>query len=71
MGEVWSEITEEFKQEGVRPITPDLDCIQSVEDVVISKIQGVIGTQNNILESSKQVYFKLIIGLKGRREDLL
>ncbi len=55
MTEVWYEITEELKQEGVRPISPDADFITCAERISSEKIKLVIDQQNDILKNSQLV----------------
>ncbi|KAI8913594.1 armadillo-type protein [Gorgonomyces haynaldii] len=41
IGEVWSEIAQEMKYERVRPISPDADCLNCVEECVQKKVEAV------------------------------
>ena len=45
IGEVWTEIGEELKYQGIRPISPDLDCIKAVEDCILKKAEHVYKKQ--------------------------
>lgn len=55
IGEVWDEITQEFKVQGVRPISPDLDCLMSVKETVQTKLETLVDCQNNLIEKEMQV----------------
>jgi hypothetical protein len=49
------EISNELDYEGVRPVTPDNDCIQSVKTVIIQKSQAVQAKQIEVLNMQTEV----------------
>ncbi|XP_071812719.1 cilia- and flagella-associated protein 69-like [Apostichopus japonicus] len=53
-GEVWSEITEELTQEGVRPVTPDQEALAVIGRASQELASLVIDMQEEILESETQ-----------------
>lgn len=56
VGEVWDEITQEFEEEGLRPITPDIDCIKAIELIVKTKVSAIILQQKEIIQQSKSAF---------------
>ena len=54
IGEVWCEITEELRVEGVRPVSPDIHCIESIELVLKEKIDGVVQKQTEYSKGKDQ-----------------
>ncbi|KAI9333936.1 armadillo-type protein [Zopfochytrium polystomum] len=48
IGEVWDEISDELDYEGVRPVSPDLDCILTAKLVVREKAKAVQLKQQEI-----------------------
>ena len=41
IGEVWVEISDELAFEGIRPISPDQECIETVKEIFLGKVEGV------------------------------
>ncbi|KAL2913810.1 hypothetical protein HK105_206689 [Polyrhizophydium stewartii] len=54
IGEVWAEIADELAFEGIRPVSPDLDCIQTVHQVVLKKAEGVLQRQMDLRRKSDE-----------------
>ncbi|KAJ3108221.1 hypothetical protein HDU97_001755 [Phlyctochytrium planicorne] len=50
IGEVWDEIASELYVEGIRPVTPDVECISTAKAVIIEKAQVVQTKQKDILQ---------------------
>lgn len=53
-GEVWNEITDELKQEGVRPVTPDEEALAVIGRASQELASLVVDLQVEILESESQ-----------------
>ncbi|XP_064647870.1 cilia- and flagella-associated protein 69-like isoform X2 [Lineus longissimus] len=51
LGEVWTEIFEELEQEGVRPVTPDQEALETIQRAVEERAQGCALTQAELLEA--------------------
>eukprot|EP00842_Homolaphlyctis_polyrhiza_P006983 jgi/Hompol1/874/HPOL_005283-RA len=54
IGEVWIEIADELEFEGIRPVSPDLDCINTVKQVIVKKAEGVYNKQTELLRKSDE-----------------
>ncbi|KAI9346986.1 armadillo-type protein [Obelidium mucronatum] len=54
IGEVWEEISEELDNEGIRPISPDLDCINTAKQVIVEKAQAIQGKQADFIKRKNE-----------------
>ncbi|KAG2465018.1 GTPBA protein, partial [Polypterus senegalus] len=54
VGEIWHEISSELKEEGIRPTTPDLKDLETIEHVTAEVGEKVIILQAEILENQQQ-----------------
>ncbi|KAM6958962.1 cilia- and flagella-associated protein 69 [Aplochiton taeniatus] len=54
MGEVWSEISRELALEGVRPITPDKEALDTIVKLSEATAQRVIAEQSSMLEQQEK-----------------
>ncbi|TPX40959.1 hypothetical protein SeMB42_g03105 [Synchytrium endobioticum] len=54
LGEVWEEICNELDHEGVRPVTPDLECVQISKQVQIEKSQVVQQRQLELVKKKTE-----------------
>ncbi|XP_064410355.1 cilia- and flagella-associated protein 69 [Latimeria chalumnae] len=54
VGEIWHEIETELKEEGVRPISPDLEALHSVSKLSEHTSKKVAALQAEMLESQQQ-----------------
>ncbi|KAJ3409452.1 hypothetical protein CcCBS67573_g01272 [Chytriomyces confervae] len=50
IGQVWEEISQELEYEGIRPISPDLDCIKTATQVIVDKARAIKQKQNEIIQ---------------------
>ncbi|OAJ40742.1 hypothetical protein BDEG_24442 [Batrachochytrium dendrobatidis JEL423] len=55
IGEVWLEIADELKFEGIRPVSPDQDCINTVHAVIKKKAEGVYQRQSEIQRKADEI----------------
>lgn len=44
-GEVWNEVAEELAQEGLRPVTPDQECLTEILHTHEGKAEETLKTQ--------------------------
>ncbi|TPX32808.1 hypothetical protein SmJEL517_g04137 [Synchytrium microbalum] len=54
LGEVWEEICGELDQEGVRPVTPDLDCVLTSKQVQLEKASTVRQRQLDLVKKKME-----------------
>ncbi|KAI8607701.1 armadillo-type protein [Chytriomyces sp. MP71] len=54
IGQVWEEISEELDHEGIRPISPDLDCINTAKQVIVEKARAIKNKQMDIVEKKSE-----------------
>ncbi|KAJ3346620.1 hypothetical protein HDU83_002823 [Entophlyctis luteolus] len=54
IGQVWEEISDELDYEGIRPVSPDLDCILTAKQVIMEKARAIIQKQDDIIEKAAQ-----------------
>ncbi|KAI8849132.1 hypothetical protein BC829DRAFT_199904 [Chytridium lagenaria] len=54
IGEVWDEIDHELYIEGIRPVTPDIECIFTAKSVTTEKSQIVQNKQKEILKKKAE-----------------
>ena len=54
MGEVWKEVKNELGYNGVRPITPDQEAIETIERATLERARGVAVLQRELLGAEKQ-----------------
>ncbi|XP_074659218.1 cilia- and flagella-associated protein 69-like isoform X2 [Tubulanus polymorphus] len=54
LGEVWTEVVKELEMEGVRPVTPDQECLETITRAIEERAQGCALTQGELLEAQKQ-----------------
>ena len=59
IGEVWTEISDELEFEGIRVVSPDLDCLNTVKDVISMKAQDVKSRQLELCRKSQEVIFEM------------
>ncbi len=57
IGEVWTEISKELYFENVRPVTPDLECIQQVQQEIEMKVKTAQAIQLDSISQSLKVQF--------------
>jgi len=69
MGEVWKEVKNELGYNGVRPITPDQEAIETIERATLERARGVAVLQRELLGAEKQQDLidekELYVELKG------
>ncbi|KAH6587539.1 hypothetical protein BASA50_002951 [Batrachochytrium salamandrivorans] len=58
IGEVWIEIADELGFEGIRPVSPDQDCIDTVRSVLQTKYDSVYQRQTEIQRQSDEMKHK-------------
>ncbi|KAJ3068861.1 hypothetical protein HDU99_003087, partial [Rhizoclosmatium hyalinum] len=54
IGEVWEEISDELDYEGIRPISPDLDCINTAKQVIVEKAQAIQQKQADLIKRKNE-----------------
>ncbi|KAJ3211204.1 hypothetical protein HDU82_006437 [Entophlyctis luteolus] len=54
IGQVWEEISDELDYEGIRPVSPDLDCILTAKQVIMEKARAIIQKQDDSIEKAAQ-----------------
>lgn len=54
MGEVWTEIHLELEQEGIRPVSPDLEALEWIGRSVEEGSMQVARTQSELFEAQEQ-----------------
>eukprot|EP00127_Corallochytrium_limacisporum_P002388 Clim_evm29s119 gene=Clim_evmTU29s119 len=50
VGEIWSDISEELRREGLRPTTPDQECLDTIFGSCHQKAQNLLERQKLLLE---------------------
>jgi hypothetical protein len=55
VGEVWEEISDELDHEGIRPVSPDMECIHTAKHVIVEKSQAVRARQLELLRKKYEV----------------
>ncbi|XP_013410709.1 cilia- and flagella-associated protein 69 [Lingula anatina] len=53
LGEVWSEVITELDAEGIRPVTPDQEAIETISRAIVDRADSVVGTQKDMLLSQQ------------------
>lgn len=48
MAETWKEIKVELEQENVRPVTPDVECLNEITKILDERANGVAAAQVNM-----------------------
>nr|XP_039253375.1 cilia- and flagella-associated protein 69-like [Styela clava] len=54
VGEVWKEISDELRVENVRPITPDLEAMETIGRASVERSKGVALLQAELLDAENQ-----------------
>ncbi|KAJ3070178.1 hypothetical protein HDU98_006795 [Podochytrium sp. JEL0797] len=54
IGEVWEEISDELDYMGIRPISPDLDCINTAKHVIVEKANAIQQKQDEIIKRKNE-----------------
>ncbi|KAJ3039751.1 hypothetical protein HDV00_011878 [Rhizophlyctis rosea] len=54
IGEVWDEISAELEYEGIRPVTPDLECVKTAKEVTVDKAKVVLEQQLELICNQRQ-----------------
>lgn len=54
LGEVWTEIVQELKEEDLRPVTPDREAIEAISRICDDRVQHVRNVQTQLVEAEKQ-----------------
>jgi hypothetical protein len=57
-GEIWNEIDEDLSVEGIRPTTPDMQCIAFAKSMTTKKGQKVLQKQMEIIQRTKSLALK-------------
>ena len=52
---MWEEISHELYIEGIRPVTPDMDCINTAKEVIVDKARTVQTKQNEFLRKKYEI----------------
>ncbi|KAJ3131086.1 hypothetical protein HK100_006830 [Physocladia obscura] len=68
IGQVWQEISDELDSEGIRPISPDLHCINTAKQVIIEKARAIqlkqadiVGRKNDTERAEEDVFYATYI----------
>eukprot|EP00731_Ephydatia_muelleri_P028307 Em0019g1180a len=74
-GEVWYEVAGELAQEGLRPVTPDQECLQDILHMYEKKAEEVLKHQHELIDKQKDMdiaeekaYYNKIIQLQQQHE---
>ncbi|KAJ3292855.1 hypothetical protein HK104_004956 [Borealophlyctis nickersoniae] len=54
LGEVWEEISDELDYDGIRPVSPDLECVMAAKGVVVEKAERVVAKQQDIVRRQQE-----------------
>ncbi|KAJ3057523.1 hypothetical protein HK097_004045 [Rhizophlyctis rosea] len=54
IGEVWDEISAELEYEGIRPVTPDLECVSTAKEVTVDKANVVLQQQLELIKIQRE-----------------
>lgn len=57
IGEVWEEIAEELEFMGVRPVTPDQECVNAAKLAAQEKNEKLAGKQRELLKKKEEMEF--------------
>ncbi|KAJ1552424.1 hypothetical protein HK096_000231, partial [Nowakowskiella sp. JEL0078] len=60
IGQVWEEISVELEHEGIRPITPDIECIETSKKVVRRKAEVILEKQKEVIRKKQEVVIDII-----------
>ena len=54
MFEVWQEVTVELEHENVRPVSPDLDCLNEMKRMFEERTASIISSQRELVQNQTQ-----------------
>lgn len=54
-GEVWNEVAEELAQEGLRPVTPDQECLTEILHTHEEKAEETLKVQHELLDEQARL----------------
>ena len=51
---MWQEIASELMSEGLRPVSPDMEALETISRAAVERAKGVAMLQSELLEAEEQ-----------------